>query len=130
MRERGQGTSENVVPFPPIPRDSFPQDGDALDNSGRTILELLQRAANAAKDRCGRALGVAHGLSVQLRAAEDRIKDLEAELSHYQNRALRAENWLRRIAREIEKKFLDASEPAHPRGDDRRGQPPAASRRF
>ena len=58
---------------------------------------LLQHAAIIAKENCGRALGVAHGLSLQLREAEDRIRELEGDVHHFQERAIRAENWLRRI---------------------------------
>jgi hypothetical protein len=72
----------------------------------------MRRAAATAKENCGRALNVAHGLSLQLRSAEDRIRELEVELHHFQVRALRAENWLRRISKEIENRFFDKKEAA------------------
>jgi hypothetical protein len=118
-----QNQSENIVPFAPTWRDSHPNDADALDSAGQSILGLLQQAATTAKENCGHALRVAHGLSVQLRAAEDKIKALEAELQHFQDRALRAENWLQRISREIENRFFDSGETSHSHPDNR--QPPA-----
>ena len=68
---------------------------------------MLQQAAAVATDNCQQALDVAHKLSLQLLAAEDQIKRLEAEVRHYQDRAGRAEQWLLRISREIESKFLE-----------------------
>ncbi len=124
MSERGPGQVKNIVPFAlgsreGYPQDRHPNDGDGLDSAGQTIMGLLQQAANAAKENCGRALGVAHNLSVRLRAAEDRIKELESDLRLFQDRALRAENWLQRISREIENRFFDPKEAGHPRQDHR-----------
>ena len=48
----------------------------------------------------------AQKLSHQLRAAEDRIAELEAEVNAYQERAERAEQWLHRVYKEIEDRFL------------------------
>jgi hypothetical protein len=112
MSERSQSQSEKVVPFAPAPRQPDLNVVDTLDDAGRTVMGLLQHAAATAKENCGRALGVAHGLSLQLREAEDRIRELEAELHHFQERALRAENWLRRISKEIENRFFEHKEPA------------------
>ena len=44
--------------------------------------------------------------ALQLRMAEDKIVQLEAEISAYKHRAERAETWLRRIEQEIEKTFV------------------------
>jgi hypothetical protein len=101
--------SETVVPFAPARVEKFSNDHDPLDKAGQSIMGLLQQAATTAKENCGHALRVAHGLSVQLRAAEDQIKALEADLQHFQDRALRAENWLQRISREIETRFFEPS---------------------
>jgi predicted nucleic acid-binding Zn-ribbon protein len=48
---------------------------------------------------------MAQKLSHQLRAAEDRIAELEAELVAHRDRAQRAEHWLERIRSEIEDQF-------------------------
>jgi hypothetical protein len=59
---------------------------------------------------------VAQKLSHQLRAAEDRIAELEAEVDTYREKADRAEQWLHRVYTEIENQFLQQS-------DGRRGVP-------
>jgi hypothetical protein len=105
--------SETVIPFAPARGEKVSNDDDSLEKAGRSIMGLLQQAATTAKENCGHALRVAHGLSLQLRAAEDQIKALEEELSHFQDRALRAENWLQRISREIETNFFEPSD-GHP----------------
>jgi hypothetical protein len=110
MRPNSVGTTETVVPFAPVRAENVSNDHDPLDKAGQSIMGLLQEAATTAKENCGRALRVAHGLSLQLRAAEDQIKELEAELRHFQDRAMRAENWLQRISREIEARFFEPSD--------------------
>jgi hypothetical protein len=49
---------------------------------------------------------VAQKLSHQLRAAEQRITDLEAEVETHRDRAERAEQWLQKVYSEIEDRFL------------------------
>jgi hypothetical protein len=102
--------SETVIPFAPVRAEKVSNDQDPLDQAGQSVMGLLQQVATTAKENCGRALRVAHGLSLQLRAAEDQIKALEAELCYFQDRAERAENWLQRISREIETKFFELSD--------------------
>jgi hypothetical protein len=122
MSDRGVGQIQNTIPFAPGSKVGYPRErdskkkdsADGLDSAGQAILSLLQEAATTAKENCGRALGAAHSLSVRLRAAEDRIKELEAELQHFQERALRAENWLSRISSEIESRFFDPQEIGGP----------------
>jgi hypothetical protein len=119
MSGRVSEMSETIVPFAPPARHAVPDGGDPLDSAGQTILGLLHRAAGMAEENSQHALGVAHKLSLQLRAAEDRIKDLEADVRHYQDRADRAEKWLHQISLEIEQTFFAAAEgrraPAPPR---------------
>jgi len=43
---------------------------------------------------------------MQLRAAEDRINQLEAEVELLRDRAVRAERWLQTIQKEIEEKLI------------------------
>src|SRR6516162_6460877 len=76
------------------------------DDSGRAIVALLQKAAEMAKDDCARAMDLAHRLSSQLRAAEERARELEVEAAHFRDRAARAEEWLLRIHNEVENKFF------------------------
>jgi len=54
---------------------------------------------------------VAQKVSKQLRAAEDRVAELEAEIEGHRDRAERAEQWLHRIYAEIEERFLRQNEP-------------------
>jgi hypothetical protein len=116
------GAPEGVIPFAPAPKGKAlekPLDnGDPLDQTGQTVMGMLQQAAVVANENCQHALGVAHKLSLQLREAEDLIKELEAMVRHYQDRAGRAEQWLMRISREIEHRFFETEA-------GRRGQAPA-----
>jgi hypothetical protein len=65
-----------------------------------------------------RAFETTDELSAQLRAAEQRIRELEAKVRHLEDRSDRAERWVYKIWVEIEQKFFggDAvrfSEPPH-----------------
>jgi hypothetical protein len=106
--------TSDVVPFAPFARNSAPDSDDALDSTGQGILVLLQRAARIALENEQRALSVAHELSVQLRSAEDRIKELEADVRHYRVQADRAEKWLYQIAQEIEQRFFAPADSRPP----------------
>jgi hypothetical protein len=108
MNGPASDTSETVVPFAPFARNAAPNSDDPLDSAGQGILILLQRAARIAEENKQRALSVAHELSLQLRSAEDRIKDLEVDVRHYRDRADRAEKWLHQIALEIEQRFFSS----------------------
>jgi hypothetical protein len=90
-----------------------------LDSAGEAILKLLHKAAGAAEANSRQALVTAQKLSTQLRAAEDRIAGLEAEIQHYRNKADRAEEWLRKISTEIEDRLV--SEPVERRQMSGRG---------
>src|SRR5215471_18812407 len=81
-------TENSLVPF--APRDKG-NGGDQLDEAGQSILNLLQEAAGVAETNSRHALDMAQKLSHQLRAAEQRIIDLEAEVETYRDRAERAE---------------------------------------
>ena len=93
----GSDESE-VIPFARAERS----DGaDQLDKAGQTVLQMLRRAAGVAEENSRHALETAQKLWHQLRAAED-----EAEVTAYQERAGRAEQWLHRVYTEIEDRFL------------------------
>ena len=85
-------------------------DNNQLDRAGETILQLLNKAADVAEENSRHAIDMAQKLSDQLRAAEDRIAELEAEVAAYQERAERAEEWLHRVYTEIEDRFLQQSD--------------------
>jgi hypothetical protein len=118
----GDRHETDVIPFARATKGSAPGDADQLDKAGQTILQLLHTAAGVAEENSRHALDTAQKLSHQLRAAEDRIAELEAELTAYQERADRAEQWLHRVYTEIEDRFLRQSD------NGRRAQPSAARR--
>jgi hypothetical protein len=96
-----------IVPFAPTPKA---QSEDPADESGRTIVAMLQKAADMAKEDCARAMDLAHKLSFQLRASEERLRDAEVEAAHFRERATRAEGWLVRIHNEVEQTFFQKKE--------------------
>jgi chromosome segregation ATPase len=105
------GISESeVIPFSRAESTSTSDSPDQLDEAGQTILQMLHRAAGVAEENSRHALETAQKLSHQLRAAEDRVAELEAEITAYQDRAERAEQWLHRVYTEIEERFLQQSE--------------------
>ncbi len=95
--------SERVVP---LANNSRSDSADQLDAAGQSIVQLLHKAAGAAEANSRKALEVAQKLSDQLRAAEERIKELEAEAEAYRQTSERAEQWLHHVYTEIETRFL------------------------
>jgi len=81
-----------------------------VDDAGHTIIAMLQKASEVAKEDCARAMDTAHKLSFELRAAEERVRDAEAEIAHFRERATRAEAWLLRIHNEAEQVFFQKDE--------------------
>ena len=77
-----------------------------MDEAGEAIIAKLQKAADLSNENCDRAMKLAHKLSMQLRAAEDRINQLEAEVELLRDRAVRAERWLQIIQKEIEERLI------------------------
>jgi len=101
--------SDAVVPFAPTPK-SQPEANIVADDSGRTIVSLLQRAAELAKNDSTHAMELAHKLSLQLRAVEERCWQLEANVAYFRDRAARAEQWLLRVHNEVEQMFFQKKE--------------------
>ena len=97
---------ETVVAFSPGAKDATPEGVDQLDRAGQTILKLLHKAAGVAEQNSRHALDMAQKLSHQLRAAEDRVAELEAEVELYRDKADRAEQWLHKVYTEIEERFI------------------------
>ena len=106
----GGSHESDVIQFARVAKSSEANEGDQLDKAGQTLLQLVQNAAGVAEENSRRALSAAQNLSHQLRAAEDRIAELEAEVAAYQERADRAEQWLHRVYTEIEERFLRQAE--------------------
>jgi hypothetical protein len=104
MNENGADTPEQVVKFAPKGR---PRTYDApVEEAGQAIVAKIQRAAELANENCDRAMRLAHKLSMELRAAEERITQLEAAVELFRDRAARAEGWLQTIHQEIEEKLI------------------------
>jgi replicative DNA helicase len=119
QRNDADTQSDSVIPFTPAVENAGT--ADQLDRAGQTILQMLRNAANLAEANSQQALDTAQRLSHQLRAAEARIAELEAERQAYQQRAERAEQWLHRIYTEIDDRFLN--------NDERRSAATGAPRR-
>jgi chromosome segregation ATPase len=104
MNENGTETPEQAVKFEPKGR---PRTSDTpIDEAGQAIIAKIQSAAELANENCDRAMRLAHKLSMELRAAEDRINQLESEAQLFRDRAARAEGWLQTIQKEIEEKLI------------------------
>ena len=112
MNDRaGEGTKK-IVALAPQGKDQRNQ-SDPIDQSGHAILGLLHQAADISQDNCDRAMDMANKLSAQLRAAEDRMRQLEREAVYYRERTARAEKWLTHISNEIESKFFEGRLAEH-----------------
>ena len=97
-------TPEQVLKF--APKEKAANKSSQLDDAGEAIVAQIRTAADLVKDDCDRAMSLAHKLSMELRAAEDRTQQLATEVEHWRDRAARADQWLRTIQQEIEEKLL------------------------
>jgi len=104
MNENGPDTPEQVLKS--VPKERPRSYGTPLDEAGQAIIAKIQKAADLSNENCDRAMKLAHKLSMQLRAAEERINQLEAEIELFRDRAVRAERWLQTIQNEIEEKLI------------------------
>ena len=97
-------TRASVIEFPPKkePAEAIM----VADDAGRAIVALLQKAADSAKADYHRAMELAHRLTSELRAAEERAREFEAEAKYFGERAARAEGWLIRIHDEVQRAFF------------------------
>ena len=114
MSANASNKTATIVSFAPI-LDGQSDANIVADDSGRAIVALLQKAAEMGEGDCARAMDLAHKLSSQLQAAEERASDLEAEAAHFRNRAVRAEEWLQHIHNEVEQAFFQKKDRSRPR---------------
>ena len=96
MRVQADETSTSVIAFEP--KKGPPNATMVADDAGRGIVALVQKAADLAKADCNRAMDLAHRLSSELRAAEERAREFEAQANYFRDRAAHAEEWLVRFA--------------------------------
>jgi hypothetical protein len=104
MNERRGEKPDQVVKF--APKRKSQSNANATDDAGNALLGMLHEAARLSHENHDSILALAHRLSMELRVAEDRIKELEADIEHNRDRALRAEKWLERIEAEIEAQLI------------------------
>jgi exonuclease VII small subunit len=104
MDKNGAGTPEQVFKF--VPKERPRNYAPLVEEAGEAIIAKIQKAADLSNENCDRAMKLAHKLSRELRAAEDRINQLESEVELFRNRAVRAERWLQTIQKEIEEKLI------------------------
>jgi gas vesicle protein len=100
---------EQVLKF--APKENAQNRVAELDDEGQAIVAQIRMAADLAKEDCDRAMNLAHKLSMELRAAEDRTQRMTREVEHWRDRAARAEQWLQTIQQEIEEKLLARRPP-------------------
>ena len=91
MSNNGADAPKAVVPFGQPKLNGKSEAGNELDRAGQAILGALRQAAGVVEAKCQQAVEKTHKLSAQLRAAEDRIRELEAKVRHHEERADRAE---------------------------------------
>ena len=87
MSEHRADTPEQVLTF--VPKEWPNSYGAQVEEVGQAIVTKIQRAADLSNENCDRALALAHKLSMQLRTAEDRISQLEAEVELFRDRGPR-----------------------------------------
>jgi hypothetical protein len=96
--------STEVLRF--APKQSPRAELEPIDQAGHAVIGLLKEAADISKESIERAMTMAHRLSLELRTAEDRIRELEGEVERLESRATRAEQWLGTIKKEIENTLI------------------------
>ena len=100
-------TRRSVIPYAPKGQNTN-LEADPLDRAGSAILGLINQAADTTEADLQTAREAAEKLADQLRAAQARINQLEANVRYYQDRTDRAEKWLHQISSEIEQRFFGA----------------------
>jgi hypothetical protein len=123
MSNRGEGAAESVIPISSAPK--LNSRAEVVDRAAQTILGTINRAATTVQASYRQGLEINSKLATQLRAAEQRISELEVEARYHEDRADRAEKWLYQISVQIEQKFLgrdaDNSQPPQVVSQSRRG---------
>ena len=110
MNQSESDTPEQVLRL--APKEKQPSDVSPLEEAGHAIVAKIQKAADLSNENCDRALALALKLSMELRAAGDRINQLEAEVELFRERAARAEAWLQTILKEIQDKLIAPRSPS------------------
>ena len=93
--------SPEVVQFSRSAQSGRDDNTTQLEKAGQTILQLLNKAADVVEQNSRHAIDMAQQLAQQLRAAEDRIAELESQVEAHRQQAERAEQWLHKVYTEI-----------------------------
>jgi hypothetical protein len=121
MRVQTGEPPASVIAF--APKKGPPDATMVADDAGQHIVALVQKASDVAKADCQRAMDLAHRLSSELRAAEEKAREFEADANYFRDRAARAEEWLVRIHTEVQQTFFqNKDQPKHP-VRERKGTP-------
>jgi uncharacterized protein YlxW (UPF0749 family) len=105
-------SSTQVIQFAPKQKLD---DRNSLDDAGQAIVALIGEAAKISDEKTQRAMTAAHRLAIQLREAEDRIVQLQAEVEQLQSRAARAEQWLETIRQQIQDTLIGPAQSRNQR---------------
>jgi len=104
MRVQTVETPASVIAF--APKKWSPDATMVADDAGQHIVALVQKASDMSRADCQRAMDLAHGVSSELREAEERARKFEVEANYFRDRAARAEEWLVRIESELQQTFF------------------------
>ena len=109
------GQTPRVIPYAPKGQNTN-SEADQLDRAGTAIIGLIDSAADTTESDLQAAREAAEKLADQLRAAQNRINQLEANVGYHQDQMDRAEKWLYQISSEIEQKFFGSDTIRDSRG--------------
>src|SRR5258708_13826574 len=104
MNQRETDTSEQVLKF--ASKEKAPNGVAELDDAGQAIVAQIRTAADLAKEDCDRAMSLAHKLSMELRAAEDRTQQMAREVEHWPDQPPRPHQRLPTNTKEMQNKLL------------------------
>lgn len=104
-RNPARGTDRVLRFGPAAPARQFPE--DAAKQAGESALDLVHQVAIAIKSNEARTEAIVQRAIDELKAAEERIKMLEARALHAESRASEAEKWLLRLHDAIQEKLAD-----------------------
>jgi hypothetical protein len=102
--------------------DASPNEIDPVDRAGKTLFRELRLKTAVCEQNFQRAVISAHQASMQTRALENRIEELETECVVVRERAERGEWWLQHLAGEIDRAFLPAERSTLPRHKSSTGE--------
>jgi hypothetical protein len=114
MAERTREVPEQVRKFAPKHRGGAAA-GDPTDMAGHALVAMLQQAAQVSNEHRHHARSLVEKLHAELRAVEDRVRQLEAEVEFHRDRAVCGEAWLQRIQQEVEENLMPTRESRPPR---------------